>query len=71
MAINYAGYLASNGTKGVAVDNCDDIGSVMEGGLPGGYTVTAGAIVYGTPVSCTVTQTSSTNTATFMGIATP
>jgi MSHA pilin protein MshA len=71
MAINYAGFLASNGSKGVAVDNCDDIGSTMEGGVPGGYTVAAGAIAYGTPVSCTVTQTSTSDTATFMGIATP
>jgi MSHA pilin protein MshA len=71
MAINYAGFVASTGTKGEIVDNCDDIGALMDGGAPAGYTVTAGAIVAGTPVACDVEQDASGNIATFIGIATP
>lgn len=72
MAVNYAGYVASNGSKGVAVDNCNDIGSLMDGGIPSGYTVNADlAITHGTPVNCTVTQTGSGNSLNYTGIATP
>lgn len=71
MAVNYAGYLASGGNKGVAVDNCNDIASLMDGGIPDGYTADADiAISYGTPVTCTVTQDGG-DTASFTGIATP
>jgi MSHA pilin protein MshA len=68
MAVNYAGRSVAP-AKGAAIDNCSDISTILDGGLPAGYTVTAGALVVGTPSPCTVTQTSSTNTATFMGIA--
>lgn len=76
MATNYAGCAAVNNTpaanKCVAVDNCDDTGSVLQGGVPSGYTVAASAIgaanANGATATCTVTQTSTTNTATFTGI---
>ncbi|MBC9073704.1 prepilin-type N-terminal cleavage/methylation domain-containing protein [Thauera sp. CAU 1555] len=74
MSINYAGCAVKGHTpeanKCVAVDNCDDVGSVMQGGVPSGYTLTAGAIGAnnGDTANCTVTQTSTTNTATFQGI---
>lgn len=62
--INYGARKAAP-AKGVIVDNCDDAGSLMQGGvLPTGYTVTAAAIAVDTTVSCVITQTSSTNTAT-------
>ena len=70
MAINYAGYVASNGTKGEAVDNCEDVENLMDGGVPDGYTVTAGPLVLGTPSDCTVTQDGSSEDDTFVGIAT-
>ncbi|WP_029910824.1 prepilin-type N-terminal cleavage/methylation domain-containing protein [Pelobacter seleniigenes] len=72
MSLNYAAYIVSSGAKGDAVDNCDDIGTVMEGGIPNGYTVTAAAIGAGagSTADCTVTQTSTTNTATFTAIRT-
>ncbi|APG27866.1 hypothetical protein A7E78_08480 [Syntrophotalea acetylenivorans] len=70
MAINYAGFVASNGAKGEDVDNCDDIGSLMDGGVPDGYTVTPGPLVLGTPSDCTVIQDGSLETDTFVGIAT-
>lgn len=74
MAVNYAGCSALNhvvtANKCVAVDNCDDTGSLIAGGLPTGYTVTAAAIAApnGTTASCTVTQTSTSNTATYTAI---
>lgn len=77
MAINYAGCSAKNHTvtadKCVAVDNCDDVGSLLQGGLDAAYSVTAGVISADTngvsKADCTITQTSTTNTATFTGIA--
>lgn len=72
-AINYAGCAAKNhvptANKCVAVDNCDDTGSIMQGGLPSGYTIAAVALTgNGTTATCTVTQTSTSSTATFNGI---
>lgn len=77
MSINYAGCAVTRNeattNKCVAVDNCDDVGSLMQGGVPDGYTVTAAAIGGSTPsdgdvATCTVTQTSSGDTATFQAI---
>lgn len=74
MSINYAGCAAKNHTpttnKCVAVDNCDDTGSILQAGLPNGYTVASLAIgsANGDTVSCTVTQTSGAATKTFTGI---
>lgn len=62
-AINYAARKASNGAKGQAVDNCDDAGSLLEGGFPSGYGVTAGAIGTDATVACVITQTPGTSTA--------
>lgn len=74
MSINYAGCAVkknvATANKCVAVDNCNDVGTLMQGGLPAGYTVADAAIAApdGTTASCTVTQTSTTNTKTFQGI---
>lgn len=75
MAVNYASCSALNNVvtanKCAAVVNCSDVVSVLQGGaLPTGYTVTAAPIALpaGTSVTCTITQTASTNTATFTGI---
>lgn len=68
MAVNYAGRSAAP-TKGAAVANCSDIATILDGGIPAGYTVAALALVVGTPASCTVTQTATSDTATFIGIA--
>lgn len=69
MATNFAARSA-NVAFGSAVDNCDDTGALMLGGLPAGYTVAAAAIAApnGTTATCTVTQTATTNTANFIGI---
>jgi len=73
MAINYAGCSALlnvvTANKCVQVNDCSDISSVLEGGIPTGYTVGASLIAAnGTVVACTITQTDGLATATFSGI---
>ncbi|MBU1236885.1 MAG: type II secretion system GspH family protein [Gammaproteobacteria bacterium] len=75
MAVNYAGCSAVNNVvtpnKCVAVDNCDDTTSLMQGGLPTGYSVTAAAIAgNGTAVDCTLVLAGYTPTGptTFSGL---
>lgn len=63
-AVNYASRKA-NATKGAAVANCSDAGALLQGGLPSGYTVTAGAIAADATVVCTLTQTTGGATSTF------
>lgn len=77
MALNYAAAVAENAglpaTPGsLDVDNCEDIDSLMVGGVPDGYTVTAAPIAggLGTTIDCTVTQDATDTDATFQGIAT-
>jgi len=73
-ATNYAGYLA-NSTKGIriseAAQSCDAAaGSVLQGGVPTGYTVSNGTVNCGTAgntLSCTVSGPQSTTaTATLV-----
>jgi MSHA pilin protein MshA len=77
MALNFAAAAATSagivgGTPHVSVDNCNDVGNLLVGGLPTGYTVAAAAIAgLGTAVGCVVTQTSSGLTANFQGIGAP
>lgn len=74
MAVNYAGCAAVNNAvttnKCVRVDDCQDVGDVMQGGIPTGYTVGSVALSSGGSATCTVTQTTSTPnlSATFTGI---
>ena len=76
MAINYAGcsavsHNAANAACN-AVSNCNNVGGLLVGGLPTGYTVTAGVIHAtnnGVTADCTITQTSTTSTGTFQGIS--
>ena len=68
MAVNYAARKA-NGAKGAAVANCTDGGSVLNGGLPAGYVITAAAVAVDTAVACTLTGPgASTATFTALGI---
>lgn len=53
-----------NASLGSAVANCTDVGALLQGGLPSGYTITALAVTAGNSVTCTLTGPSST-TATF------
>lgn len=65
-AVNYASRKA-NSAKGVAITNCTDTASALQGGLPTGYTITAAAVAADASVNCTVTGPSST-TGTFVAI---
>ena len=64
-AVNYAGRKA-NASNGVAVDNCDDIGQLLQGGLPTNYTITASAITAeSTKTDCVVNAPSNAASAAF------
>jgi len=52
-----------NPASGVAITNCSNAGTVLEGGLPAGYTPTAAAIAAGTTTACTLTPTTAGNLA--------
>ncbi|ARU31017.1 hypothetical protein CAP31_04520 [Sulfuriferula sp. AH1] len=73
-AINY-GARKVNATKGQAVNNCYNATSgtsaatLLQGGLPAGYTIATAAITADSTVSCTVTgQNGKTATASVTGI---
>ena len=81
ISINYGGCAVTShvvtASKCVKVDNCDDLGAIMQGGLPTGYTVAAVALgtgaagSNGVEATCTVTQTGATPpaTATLTGVS--
>ncbi len=79
MTINYSGCAvtqhAATAGKCVKVANCSTLGSILQGGIPAGYTVAAGALGTGSAGSngveatCTITQTDGSATATFTGIS--
>jgi len=56
-AINYAARSIST-SKGAAVTDCSSMSStaIMQGGLPTGYTITAGAVAAGASATCTLTN---------------
>ena len=66
-AVNYASRKIST-SKGVAVDNCDDAGSLLQGGVPSGYSVGAAAIAADETVNCVVTKGTTTASAPVVGI---
>lgn len=74
-SLNYGGCAVKNhaadSAKCFKVDNCNDTASLMQGGLPDGYTIADADLTTtnGTNATCTITQTASTNTATFIGIS--
>jgi len=78
MTINYSGCAVTSNVvtsgKCVAVSNCSGVGSLMQGGLPTGYTVTAAALgtglsgSNGVEADCTLAQTGGGST-TFRGIS--
>jgi MSHA pilin protein MshA len=73
MNINFAACAINNHMAGgdcLQVDNCDDAASVLQNGLPAGYTVTPAAIAApnGTTASCTIARTNVAGTTTFTGV---
>lgn len=61
--VNYAARSAAS-SKGSAVANCSDGATLLVGGLPTGFTITAAPIAAGATESCTLTDAKG-NTATF------
>jgi len=62
-AINYA-VRSLHSASGVAVTDCSNGSSLIEGGLPSGYTITASAVGAGVTGACTLTGPNG-QTATF------
>jgi len=65
-AANSLNYTARkvNSAKGIAIGNCTDAASALQGGLPTGYTITSLAAAVDTTVLCTLNGPGAT-TATF------
>ena len=80
MNINYSGCAVTSQVvtvnKCIKVSNCTDIGSLMQGGMPSGYT-SATSVLLGTgaagsngiEATCTITQTAGVATGTYTGIS--
>lgn len=64
-AINYAVSKISGATF-VAVGDCEDVAGALEGGLPSGYSITAGTTI-AADASATCTVSSGGNSANFVG----
>lgn len=62
-ALNKAARLITT-ANGASVGDCSQLGPLLDGGLPTGYTITAAAVANATTVSCTLTGEQS-KTATF------
>jgi MSHA pilin protein MshA len=77
MAMNYAAAVAASaGITGVTahlpITNCNQVGTLLIGGIPTGYTVGDQALAtLGATATCVVTQTASTKTANFGGVGAP
>lgn len=73
MTVNYAGCSATNhavtANKCVAVDDCDDGGSLVQGGLPTGYTITSATLTTTNGATATCTVTHDGESFDFVGIA--
>lgn len=81
MTVNYAGCSATNhdktgqnAAKCTAVDNCQDGATLLQGGLPSGYTITSTSLTTtnGTTAECTVVKdvgSANEKEAKFVGIA--
>ncbi|SHN12151.1 type II secretion system protein [Rhizobacter sp. OV335] len=67
-AVNYAARSAKGTATGVTVDNCN-ITTVLQGGLPSGYSVAASAVTTPYSGSCTLTQTATNATTSYTVIA--
>jgi MSHA pilin protein MshA len=66
---NYA-VRSEKSTNGLPVANCTDVANLLQGGLPTGYTITAGSVASGASVTCNLTGPNS-STGTFSAIGIP
>jgi prepilin-type N-terminal cleavage/methylation domain-containing protein len=70
-ATNYAARKA-NATKGAAVTDCDDVGALLQGGLPTGYSITSSALATDeTKTTCEVSAPSAAASAAFTATGIP
>ncbi|MBP6900997.1 MAG: type II secretion system protein [Burkholderiaceae bacterium] len=80
MTINFSGCAVTQHVptagKCVQISNCDQVGTILQGGMPSGYTVATlpidgadSAVANGDEDTCTITQTNGGATATFTGLA--
>jgi len=71
-AVNYATCktVGTSDARCKVVNNCTDAANTLQSALPTGYTITAAAVADNATVSCTITHTTSTKTATFSAIGT-
>jgi MSHA pilin protein MshA len=68
MSINFGARLANSAnTNTSSIGNCTAGASLLQGGLPTGYTITSTAVTNGATATCTVTGGGS-KTATFVGL---
>lgn len=68
-AANFAQRTANSGV-GSAISNCTQVGPLLSGGLPSGYSITSTAVSAGSSVTCTLNGPGSTTASfTAMGIA--
>ena len=51
---NY-GVRSEKTTNGQTVANCTDVGNLLQGGLPTGYTISSAAVAVGSTATCTLT----------------
>lgn len=66
-ANNYAARTAGGTSVGSAISNCNQIGALLTGGLPAGYSINSTAITAGSSQTCTLNGPNSTS-ATFSGL---
>lgn len=66
-SVNYAARKA-NPSKGVAVTDCSAASSLLQGGLPAGYSVGSASIAADTTVPCVVSKGTTTAAASVVGI---
>ena len=64
-AVDIAKEAAISTDTPIAVDNCNDGGSLLADGLPANYSITAGAVGDKATANCTLTRTGTAETATF------
>lgn len=61
MSLNYAGCSATGNVvtagKCVKISKCDDVGTILQGGLPSKFSTTTTAVTNGATASCTLSMT--------------
>jgi MSHA pilin protein MshA len=69
-ASNYAARKASS-SVGSTVSNCSDVGALLQGGLPTGYSITAAAISANSTANCTIINSPGAVSTTFTAVGIP